>query len=306
MNHKPLFMVFFLAYTSFILPCAQPHEEKVPTLKNPDQALFEYARKHIPFQDIIINNQIIFKSRNSDYCAKRYNLITSHIKQWNSRFNDNNQLSMIDLGAAQGYFSFKLAHELKINAVMVEDGQSACTIDNDHRSYLKDLCKANERCNVFLLAHNITSQNLHYLNLFDHFNIVLALNVLHYLKNWKDCLQLILELGDLIFIEVPFDDADKTVRAIHDYLETLKSSSVELFTKPSGNQTALYIFEKKQKRQPKAGLTYFNYIQGNCLWPEVKQTSLSKIPRHCAPSEVTINHRGEVALPHGVHIRSRL
>lgn len=307
MNCKHAVVMISIGFFSLMSPC----EEKTNSSKKLDDEIVCYANKYGPFQDIIVNNQIIFKSPNTTYCAQRYTFIKACIEHWCSLVDchDTKQLTMLDLGAAQGYFSFKLAHELNIKAVMVEDNQSSYKTENGHEAFLMKLCKANQQCATMLLTQTINLQALHYLDLFEHFTIVLALNIVHYLKDWKECVDLIINLGDLAFIEVPLDYENDVIHAIHNYLARIHNVLHVSFTKPSQRKTVLYVFAKKM--QPlRNGITYYNYVENKCLWPKIRQTHIAQIPCHLAPSDVTISHRGEVVLPRGVssggQIRSRL
>lgn len=274
-----------------------------------NRELIEYAKAFGSFQDLIIDNQIVFKSPNSDYCQQRYTFIESYIKAWSKLFDCQQLLTMIDCGAAQGYFSFKLAHELHMKSVMVEDGQASCTYDTDHVDYLLLLCALNKTCETMVLVNSIDAHMLHYLNLWEHFNVVLALNVLHYLKDWQECLSTMLELGDLVFVEVPVNNGNATLKAIHEHVKNMNvKKDQELFVRPSGKKTIMYVFAKRPAKKLHDGITYFNYIHGNCMWPEIKQTALEPLllDQNVAPQEVKINYRGEVIFPRGMSLTGQL
>lgn len=310
MNNKTVMIVMLLGFCSLGYACQySPSSDEIKESKE----LIEYAQAFGPFQDIIVNNQILFKSSNSDYCQQRYAFIKAYIKAWCKHVNCKQKLTMIDCGAAQGYFSFQLAHELRIKSVMVEDGRAACTYDTDHIDYLLRLCKLNKSCETMVLVNPIDAPMLQQLNLWEHFNIVLALNVLHYLKDWQECLTTMLELGDLIFVEVPVNNDNTTLKAIHTYVKGMAiKKDQELFVRPSGKKTIMYVFAKKTARNVYDGITFFTYIQSLCKLPEIKQAALEPFLQNkkLAPQEVKINYHGDVFFPRGIHgsdqIRSML
>ena len=67
-----------------------------------------------PYQDVIIKNQVIRKGVNNSYGT--YELIKPILKQFQGEF------SFLDLGAAQGYFSLRVAHDFpKSKCIMIDE-----------------------------------------------------------------------------------------------------------------------------------------------------------------------------------------
>jgi hypothetical protein len=55
------------------------------------------------YQDVIVNNKVLINGIN--LCDKRYDLIKPIFNLFQAPF------SVLDLGSAQGYFSFRIAHD---------------------------------------------------------------------------------------------------------------------------------------------------------------------------------------------------
>ena len=146
-----------------------------------------------PYQDIIINNKIVKRGRGPS-CDSRYEAIKKILAQF------NRPITVLDIGAAEGYMSLRIAHDFDATCVMVEQpsGESG--------GFLRKLCELNtDRDNLVLLYKKITADELKLLSESEHFDVVIALNVLHHFS--KDKLQTaaeaMLALGDYVIIETP-------------------------------------------------------------------------------------------------------
>jgi len=148
--------------------------------------------KHRPYQDIIINNKLIVRGH-GPRCASRYNAIKSVLDKF------KRPITVLDIGAASGYMAFRIAHDYPSTCVMVSD-------PSHEDISLKKLCKLNTSLdNVVLLSKRISAKELKLMSQREHFDVVLALNVLHHFpkKDWKEAAESILRLGDCIIIETP-------------------------------------------------------------------------------------------------------
>lgn len=143
--------------------------------------------KYFPYQDIIVNNQLICPGVGTD-CQSRYEVIASIAKEF------NRPIKVLDLGANNGYFSFKLAYEFKAFCVMA-----------DTSNRLLDLCHYNNQLtSIVYLQKAITLQDLQLLAKQEYFDLVLALNVIHHLEGpCQEIVDTILSLGSIVIIETP-------------------------------------------------------------------------------------------------------
>lgn len=179
------------------------------------------------YQDQIVNGKIIFPG----YAKKpleRYEAIRNIVKEYKRPF------TMLDIGAAQGYFSFKLGHEFKDSTfVLLEEDK-----------YLLKLCMLNtELDNIVFLNKRISIEEMENVSKCEHFDVVLALNVIHWSEaRWQEMTDAVLALGDKIIIQTPpaGDNAigGRWLGMIEKYLED-KGAKIILKT-PRHTGTGLY------------------------------------------------------------------
>lgn len=120
-------------------------------------------------------------------CAERYEPIRAFCAQFKRPF------SVLDLGANFGYFSLRIA----------EDFPHAICIAVDKKPGLTDLCLRNDAANVIHLNRHLTGRDLDTLARCEHFDVVLALNVLHHIADWPDAVDAVMALGDHVIVETP-------------------------------------------------------------------------------------------------------
>lgn len=93
------------------------------------------------YQDIIIDSEIY--PIGTDCCEERYQLIKQVLDQFNVPF------SLLDLGAAQGYFSFRTAYDYPKSAVVMVESNNTSYYAH-HGDMLYELCLLNPRLsNIF-------------------------------------------------------------------------------------------------------------------------------------------------------------
>ena len=168
--------------------------DTLPT--QPTQIFGEYVW-HQSYQDQIVNNQVIIPGRVS-YLTDRYDAIKKIAQKY------QRPITVLDIGASQGYYSFRLAHDFKNSTcVMIEEDK-----------YLQRLCLLNTNLNNIIFLHKkITAAELKRLGECEHFDIVLALNIIHWSEEkWHEIADAIVSLGDRIIVETP-PAGDKAIGA---------------------------------------------------------------------------------------------
>ncbi len=163
---------------------------------------FETYPKH--YQDICIGEEIFSIGHN--ICEQRFELIKPVLESFDNSF------SVLDLGACEGYFSFRIARQFPAYCHMIEGG-----VYKDKPNKLLELCKLNNDLNVTLLNSKLTLSSLDNLENNDHFDLVLAFLVVHQMANQKHDLyknhldeakkyiDLLLKLGNYLIIETSTD-----------------------------------------------------------------------------------------------------
>lgn len=141
------------------------------------------------YQDIVVKGNLVKKGIRP--CEERYNAVRSVCQLF------NRPVTVLDIGANLGYFSFKLAQEFKGTFVMIEGGK-------EEQDYLLTLCKLNDNQQIVLLNKRITLEDLNELASTEHFDITLALSVLHHFNEPLDqVFRAMTRLGNYLVIEMP-------------------------------------------------------------------------------------------------------
>ena len=139
------------------------------------------------YNDIRIKGETISSGyRNSE---KRYDEIFQFCKKF------NRPISVLDLGAAEGYFTFRLSEDFSGVFIAVES--------NPERKLLESCIKNNDH-KVLLLDKQMNLKNLKNLKEVQHFDIVLALNIIHHFDEpFQDVLDTLVSLSSFCFMEHP-------------------------------------------------------------------------------------------------------
>jgi len=148
--------VALLGFKTFFKKGAEK-EKEMSTAQN------DFRLPRYPYQDIIINNKIVKRGRGPS-CESRYQAIKKILAQF------KRPITVLDIGAAEGYMSLRIANDFDATCVMIEhpSGESA--------GFLKRLCELNtNRENLVLLYKKITADELKLLSECEHFDVVIAL-----------------------------------------------------------------------------------------------------------------------------------
>ena len=139
------------------------------------------------YNDIRIKGETISSGyRNSE---KRYDEIFKFCKKF------NRPISVLDLGAAEGYFTFRLSEDFSGVFIAVE---------NNPERKLLELCIKNNDHKVLLLDKQMNLKNLKSLKEVQHFDIVLALNIIHHFDEpFQDVLDTLVSMSSFCFMEHP-------------------------------------------------------------------------------------------------------
>jgi SAM-dependent methyltransferase len=144
--------------------------------------------KYFPYQDIIINSECLWKGVGTD-CPSRYGAIYNALTKKYKR-----SITVLDIGANNGYFSLKLAEDFKAQCTMV-----------DTTERLTQICQLNTILagRLLYLKKEFTVKDLKNLNKKTHFDVAIGLNVLHHIPDWKDFLDEMNSIADTTIIETP-------------------------------------------------------------------------------------------------------
>ena len=117
------------------------------------------------YQDVLVHNQVL--RQGSEICDVRFNLIKPILYTYKRPF------TVLDIGAAEGYFSFKTAEEFPNSIVVALEGGSGRGYYQAGLERLKVLTELNSHLNNFVcLQHRLTFDSLQALRKKEHFDVV--------------------------------------------------------------------------------------------------------------------------------------
>lgn len=186
-----------------------------PHLKMSMGDFLKYCRQNSEqiYQDIWINQKTMFQGVN--LCENRYELIKPILQ-------DLKEFSVLDVGAAQGYFSFRIASDFPgAHCSMIEHANKSY---DHHARLLYQLCLLNNLPNVNYFHKEISVPVLETLSDKVHFDVVLALLVVHQIDDdmeiRKTAIRNLLQLGNHVILEVSNDVAPELRDYVRDQLST--------------------------------------------------------------------------------------
>ena len=147
------------------------------------------------YQDQWVKGRIM--DRGVRECASRYEALRPLLSQYTRPF------TVLDLGAALGYFSFRILDEFPLARVVA--------IDDDPRLFYQ--CLANESGRLVFLEKRVTDTDLRLLANCEHFDVVLALNVIHHFDEWQNVLASLWRMGDHLITETPHPQEFQAINA---------------------------------------------------------------------------------------------
>ena len=203
---------------------------------------------HEQYQPIIINNKLVKEPTHNhmDY-QKRYQHIQSELNRFKRPF------TLLDLGASQGYYSFKAAHDYDCVCVMIEGNNPSYPMTG---TQLHELCKLNtDLDNIILLQKPLNIPDMQRLSECEHFDVVLVFNIIHWLgTEWRKAVDAIINMGDHVIIETPPQETIKSAdenhkrQAVMDYLVSKGAQVIGQVKRHTTNvQSNIYLIEHKKE-----------------------------------------------------------
>jgi hypothetical protein len=203
-----------------------------------------YAAQHYQhYQDIIIDNVVVQKGL--DDCQSLYEVLKPILNRY------KRPITVLDLGAGYGYFSFRIAREYDSTCVMIEDGNGSLPTAQK----LLDLCHANAQLhNIILLDKKMSLQELEKLADCEHFDVVLAFDYIdHKAADWMQATDALLRMGDNIFI---------------------RASRSGILSKKASNKVIEYLVTRSGKLISQSPCVYDQTMREHLLWFECKKSGL--------------------------------
>lgn len=236
---------------------------------------------HEQYQDIIINSVVVKKASGNHNTETRYKIIQEVLNKYHRPFD------MLDIGASQGYFSFRAAHDYDCVCVMLEGNNAAYP---KLGTQLLDLCKANDSLkNIILLNKQVIPEDLIKLGECESFSVVLALNIIHWFgPRWKEVTDAIFNLGDNIIIETPPEEKQVSQeqnnlrKAIEEYLIFRKAKIIGKVPRhTSDNAMAnIYLLESEKKRLTRKHWIAPKTSDQHIITSNYEAKTITKLPPH--------------------------
>ena len=243
---------------------------------------------HEQYQDIIVDNVVVKRAIGHHNSEARYEIIRQVLTKYRRPF------TMLDIGASQGYFSFRAAHDYDCVCVMIEGNNAEYPKVG---TQLLDLCKANDSLgNIILLNKRIIPEDLRTLGECENFCVVLALNIIHWFgPRWKDVADLILGLGDNIIIETPPEEQkasheqNQVRRAIEEYLILKNAKIIGNVPRHTSDKVKanIYLLESEKKHLKRTHWLAPETIYPYLVTSNYEKKTITKWPPHAINMKVS-------------------
>lgn len=219
----------------------------------------------MPYQDCWVRGATA--ARGERACESRYALIREAVVEGFDR-----PITVLDIGANLGYFGCRLADEFGAVAVMIEG-----------RAELVESCRANALPTTIALKRKVSVQDLRELAASEHFDVVLALNVLHHFQDSLGALAAVLDMGTHVIIETPSRDDVKACgqRSHGVLLDAVDALNPDILGYTSSHVTKgavrpLYRLQR-EKQALTSGYAYRSRLGGNpAVRPHIIDATLSQ------------------------------
>lgn len=196
------------------------------------------------YQDVFIQGKVVKKGVRS--CEDRYEAIRPVLETLPQGFKS------LDIGASQGYFSFRFAYEYGARCTMIEDGYANTRYIWNTADYLIELCKANSDLrNLTVLKQKFFEKDFRRLRMVEEFDLVSAFSVIHHMRKsnreslgvYEGVIDAILHLAPVALIENPVNTGYHTV-FIRNLLLAKKGKCI-FTTKRGGLTYEIYLFDRR-------------------------------------------------------------
>ncbi len=200
------------------------------------------------YQDIYVRGSVVKKASYQErFLEDRFAIVDSILKRYKRPF------TLLDIGAAQGYFSIRGAEKYPKSVFVMLEGSNP--VHPKISQQLASICELNRHLlNLIWLDSPIILKDLENLSLCEHFDVSLLLNIVHWFpKEWKDIIDAVCLMSQVVVVEVP--PVEETLptdqlqlrREIHRYLSALAKQTIQgvpRHTNPS-LYTTYYIVENE-------------------------------------------------------------
>lgn len=190
------------------------------------------------YQDIWVNGEV--KKPGIRDCESRWNMMKPEFDKWRRPF------TVLDFGANLGYYSLRLVEEYDCTVVAVE---------SIYTDWLMQVLDENKQDRIVLLDKKFTLDDIKLLAEVEHFDLVLALSVMHHVEggSYHDILGAFVSLGDVLISEIALEGPACGQNIVKD---TFVPKGAKVLGKPKshldGSERILFMSQHKKKSLAKS------------------------------------------------------
>lgn len=117
-------------------------------------------------------------------------------------------ITVLEIGADRNCYSCRIIQDYQAVCVMIA---TPSTADSEKSQQLLDVCKKNKKVGgVVFLDKSFTPQDLCHLGDCEHFDVILASDIVHQFgSEWKEALDALFTLGDYVVFEMPVSEENE-------------------------------------------------------------------------------------------------
>jgi len=207
----------------------------------PAPQISSHSGKMELYQDQWLNGKVVKKGIVD--CESRYEALKKIFSKYNRPF------TILDIGANFGYYSIRAAEDFDATCIMVESNEG------EHEKLLELVEHSKKKDNFTVLNRRISLKDLIELSKCEHFDVVLALNVIHhYPNNINNICDAFMKLGDNLIVETPPTEDEgacgqKHLQIVNDYFSKKEVVKFGSFSRHTSNRKADMMWVKTPKNE---------------------------------------------------------
>lgn len=182
------------------------------------------------YQDIWIKGEVVDCGMRE--CKNRYENVILPILRDIKR--EDGFINMLDIGAGSGYFSLRAASDFENGTFTMIDSVKI----------IKEVFEKNNLKNTKLINKKLTVEDIESILNAENFNVILALNILHWYEDWVHAFDVFTENVKYVIIQTPYKDEVTKGTTHNELLEYLHNhDKIKLISdRPSGYEKDRPIF----------------------------------------------------------------
>jgi hypothetical protein len=197
-------------------------------LRGDTPALFDLEAEGLEqYQDVYVQGTTLKKaSYNERFMEERFAIVNSVLQKYKRPF------TLLDIGAAQGYFSMRAAESYPESVFVMWEGSNP--VYPKISAQLASICQLNNHLkNLIWIDKSFILKDMKNISACEHFDVVLLLNIVHWFSGqWKEMIDTAHSMAHVTILEVPPiedslpEDQRLLRKQIHEYVSTSAQQSI--------------------------------------------------------------------------------